>query len=142
MRQPRSSGRTWWPVWAGAIILCVAAAGIHSGIRAQGGSVAGSVTFAKDVAPILQEKCEVCHLPGTYGLPLPDEALPTVITQDDTVISETLPTRSACMACHDTLSANVHAILASDLEGGVESCVVCHGPAADFAVQTVHALAP
>ncbi len=61
MRQPRSSGRTWWPVWAGAIILCVAAAGIHSGIRAQGGSVAGSVTFAKDVAPILQEKCEVCH---------------------------------------------------------------------------------
>ncbi|MBI2432395.1 MAG: OmcA/MtrC family decaheme c-type cytochrome [Candidatus Hydrogenedentes bacterium] len=98
--------------------------------------------FSEVRFPSPRQNCEICHLPGTYGLPLPDEALPTVVMQEETLISETLPTRSACMACHDTLLANVHAIIMSDVEAEVESCAICHGPDADFAVQTVHALAP
>jgi len=31
------------------------------------GATQGAVTFARDVAPILQEKCEVCHRPDNIG---------------------------------------------------------------------------
>jgi hypothetical protein len=48
--------------------------------RGVGGS-ADPVTFAKDVAPILEEKCQVCHRPGAMG-PMPlvtyDEVRPWV----------------------------------------------------------------
>jgi len=27
----------------------------------------GQVTFTKDVAPILQERCQICHRPGTFA---------------------------------------------------------------------------
>jgi hypothetical protein len=30
-------------------------------------TAAQQVTFTKDVAPILQEKCQVCHRPGTFA---------------------------------------------------------------------------
>jgi len=30
-------------------------------------AAAQQVTFTKDVAPILQEKCQVCHRPGTFA---------------------------------------------------------------------------
>ncbi len=35
--------------------------------RAQVEAATKTVTFAKDVAPIFQEKCEVCHRPGNIG---------------------------------------------------------------------------
>ena len=30
-------------------------------------AAAQQVTFTKDVAPVLQEKCQVCHRPGTFA---------------------------------------------------------------------------
>jgi OmcA/MtrC family decaheme c-type cytochrome len=88
------------------------------------------------------QECSICHDDGTTDLPLPSEVLSTLITQDEgqTVISETLPERAACTSCHDSELSNAHA--AANTAGGIESCAVCHGPNADFAVQTVHALEP
>ena len=45
-------------------------------VRAQSVPAAAAVTFAKDVAPILQENCQVCHQPDSIG-PMP------LVTYDD-----------------------------------------------------------
>ena len=38
-----------------------------AGVPSPGVAPAGSVTFHKDVAPILQTKCQSCHRPGQVG---------------------------------------------------------------------------
>src|SRR3954469_10609770 len=47
-----------------ALILTAAAVSIDAGQSATGQS---SVTFTKDVAPIFQENCQVCHRPGSIA---------------------------------------------------------------------------
>ncbi|MBI4558302.1 MAG: OmcA/MtrC family decaheme c-type cytochrome [Candidatus Hydrogenedentes bacterium] len=91
-----------------------------------------------------RRKCEICHVPGSYGVPLPDEALPTVITQDDgaTLVAEILPTRAACITCHDGTLPDVHAVVMSDTENDLESCAVCHGSSAEFSVANAHQIEP
>lgn len=86
--------------------------------------------------------CGICHRDGSTDLPLPEEALPTVVRQGETLISEVLPERAACTSCHDSLLANVHAVLGADSQSGVETCAVCHGPGAEFAIAEVHRLGP
>ena len=54
--------------------LCVSSAAI-AGVSASRGQAGGSaaraaVTFSKDVAPIFQEKCQVCHMPNSIA-PMP-----------------------------------------------------------------------
>lgn len=83
------------------------------------------------------EKCSICHGENAVDLPLAEEVLPTVY-EGQTI----LPQRAACTSCHDSLMANIHATLASDADSGIESCVVCHGADADYAVAVVHALEP
>ena len=51
-----------------AVVLCGALR--LAAVAAQNGAAAPAVTFAKDVAPILQEKCQVCHQPNSIG-PMP-----------------------------------------------------------------------
>jgi mono/diheme cytochrome c family protein len=53
----------------------VVALTVSAGLYGQGAAVpsagpATAVTFAKDVAPILQQKCQVCHQPNSIG-PMP-----------------------------------------------------------------------
>ena len=39
-----------------------------AGVRAQeAAAVGGAVTFARDIAPIFQQKCQTCHRPGSLG---------------------------------------------------------------------------
>ena len=83
------------------------------------------------------EKCSICHGENSVDIPLAEEVLPTVY-EGQTI----LPQRAACTSCHDSLMANVHATLATDSDAGIESCVVCHGADADYAVATVHTLSP
>jgi hypothetical protein len=45
-------------------------AGLLVAAIAPAGAFAQSVTFAKDIAPILQQKCQVCHRPGSIA-PMP-----------------------------------------------------------------------
>ncbi len=95
--------------------------------------------------PGARQDCALCHVNGATDLPLPAEALSTMIVQENggpTLISEVLPERASCTSCHDTGLAELHAILNTDLAAGAESCAVCHGPDAEFAVDLVHQLTP
>ena len=53
--------RTWVTVGVGTAVLAVALA-IPSVAIGQG--TTATPVFTKDVAPILQEKCQACHRPG------------------------------------------------------------------------------
>ena len=87
--------------------------------------------------------CEICHVEGSYEIPLAMETLSTVISDaDGNLLSEKLPTRAACTSCHDHLITEVHAILQTEPNTRVESCAVCHGDSAEFAVLDVHAMGP
>ena len=48
----------------------------------------------------------------------------------------TPPISAACQGCHDDKATAQHAMLNTGTLG--ESCVVCHGKNADFAVDKVH----
>jgi OmcA/MtrC family decaheme c-type cytochrome len=91
----------------------------------------GEVRFPGDLA-----YCQTCHLEGTYDVLLSD-LQPTIITQGDEVVSETLPARSVCTSCHDSNAADGHAELQTTT-GGTETCQVCHGPGREFDVAEVH----
>lgn len=120
--------------------------GIHTGEELEGpltiygfGNVAHDFTEVR--FPGDRRECEMCHFEGTYELPVPEGALSTVV--DNTItVTETLPERAACTSCHDSILANFHALLNSDEGAGVETCAVCHGEDADFAVESVHEIEP
>ncbi len=92
----------------------------------------GAVFFPGNLAA-----CQTCHLPNTYGLPLPTSVLPTTVTQAGKVISTTLPVRSVCTACHDSSAASGHIELQTTASG-TETCQVCHGVNREFDVYRVH----
>ena len=50
-------------------VLLAAVVGLSAPIalRAQSAASGGDVTFAKDVAPILQRACQGCHHPNSIG---------------------------------------------------------------------------
>ena len=87
-----------------------------------------------------RQECSICHIDGTTSVPLPSETISTVVTEANVVISEVLPTRAACTACHDSLSTNAHALAMTP--GGIESCAVCHSESGFLSVSNVHALEP
>ena len=79
--------------------------------------------------------CEVCHVEGTYGIPLPEGALPTY--NPAAQITEMDPITATCLSCHDGDAAASHA-LANTSELG-ESCEACHGDGKTYSVDRVHA---
>ena len=103
----------------------------------------GSVhDFTEVRFPGRAQKCDICHTEDAFEVPLPDEVLSTLVDNGDTVV-EVLPERAACTSCHDSFMTNIHAVLNTDPGTGVETCAVCHGPGAEFAVDAAHeALAP
>jgi cytochrome c553 len=84
----------------------------------------------------------MCHLPGTTDLPLPDVAAPTMPEADGVPVYVKPPISASCTDCHDSMGAEVHAILQTQPETMVESCAVCHGPSATDSVESVHELEP
>jgi OmcA/MtrC family decaheme c-type cytochrome len=89
--------------------------------------------------PGRRQKCDICHIEDAFEVPLLDEVLSTSVDNGDTVV-EVMPERAACTSCHDSFMTNIHAVLNTDPGTGVETCAVCHGPGAEFAVH--EALAP
>jgi OmcA/MtrC family decaheme c-type cytochrome len=79
--------------------------------------------------------CESCHVPGSYTLPLPDGVLPTETS--NTLLDFMMPITSACLSCHDSDSAAIHADSNSTDLG--ESCETCHGEGKTYGVRRVHA---
>lgn len=95
--------------------------------------------------PGLRQECHICHLEDTEILPLPDEALSTMIVQETggpVLVEEILPTRSACTGCHNGALTELHTLLNTDLGTGQETCIVCHGEGKEFDVHEVHELGP
>jgi OmcA/MtrC family decaheme c-type cytochrome len=93
--------------------------------------------FSNVVFPGNLAECQTCHLPNTYGLPLPTGVQPTMLIQAGELLSTTGPIAATCSSCHDTQSVAGHIELATT-EDGVETCQVCHGPGKDKDVYIVH----
>lgn len=87
-----------------------------------------------------RQECSICHEDGTETVPLPAEALSTIVTESDILVSEVLATRAACTSCHDTPEANSHSLVQT--AGDVESCAVCHSESDEYSVTGSHTLAP
>src|ERR1700730_14459462 len=62
MRLPRFLDSVWWSVRFGALGLAALLLP-----RSTTAADATQVTFAKNVAPIFQEKCEACHRPNAIA---------------------------------------------------------------------------
>lgn len=118
---------------------------IHSGENLEHGYVAygrgGPVDFSHVRFPTDRRNCTICHADGGQLLPVADEALPTVISQEGDILSIIDPIRAACTSCHDTEEVDAHAIINTS-PAGVESCVVCHGEGSGVAVSFVHDTGP
>ena len=68
MTQPGSFSRSSWCVWACVLALSVGITSVRSALLAQAApSPTASLTFAKDIAPIFREKCEMCHRADGMG---------------------------------------------------------------------------
>ncbi len=97
----------------------------------------GSVNDFSDVRyPAQLTHCEKCHVNETDEAPVPDGRI--AVTNPRAFINPTPPTTAACTACHTAQDASAHASLQTSPTLG-ESCGVCHGPGAEFAVDKVHA---
>jgi len=96
----------------------------------------GSVHNYNEVAyPGDRRNCEACHMPGTYGLPLPGSALPTITMRDPYTPME--PGTATCLSCHDSIDAAAHAFVNTAPFG--EACSACHGDNREFSVEKSHA---
>ncbi len=82
-----------------------------------------------------RRNCSTCHVNGSENLPL-KETLSNV-TDPRAYVNPMGPATAACTGCHDTRAAASHALTNTNAIG--ESCAVCHGPNADFAVSRAHA---
>jgi OmcA/MtrC family decaheme c-type cytochrome len=113
---------------------------IHSGINltnpyviyGYGGSVNNfnGILFPGNLAD-----CAKCHVNNSDLLPLPAGMLPVVTPRD--YLNPTQPITASCVSCHDSEPVSSHALANTTILG--ESCIVCHGEGAAFAVDFVHA---
>ena len=66
----RHGSRLGWQLTGGLAAALALSAGL-GGVQAQQGAPAGELSFAKDIAPILQRSCQNCHRPnGVAPMPL------------------------------------------------------------------------
>jgi OmcA/MtrC family decaheme c-type cytochrome len=82
-----------------------------------------------------RRNCTTCHIAGTEQLPVTADALPSLSPRG--LVSPLQPAGAACLSCHTTRDALVHAVLQTSVLG--ESCAVCHGPGREFSVDRSHA---
>jgi OmcA/MtrC family decaheme c-type cytochrome len=108
---------------------------IHRGAYLENGYVVGNDDFSDIQFPGDLRNCESCHMEDTYKLPL-QAGLLYVETPSD-LITEMGPTTAACLSCHDSDAAAVHASTNSNELG--EACAACHGEGKQFAVEKIHA---
>jgi OmcA/MtrC family decaheme c-type cytochrome len=102
-----------------------------------GGSVNNfnEVLFPGDTRDCLKCHATVASGQQTYELPLGEDLLPVPTPRD--YYSPMQPTAAACLGCHDTKEAAVHAASNTAVFG--EACSVCHGVDDEFGVSKEHA---
>ena len=97
----------------------------------------GSVNDFSDVRfPGDLRDCGKCHVNLTDFPPVP--ATRIAVTNPRAFINPSPPTTAACTACHTPQDVSAHAAVNTSPTLG-ESCGVCHGQGADFAVDKEHA---
>jgi OmcA/MtrC family decaheme c-type cytochrome len=109
--------------------------------------------------PDALNNCDHCHLPASYDVPLEPGLLASLFeerTCDDdplddedtlcagvSVTSHTVPpTTAACVSCHTSTDAAVHAEVNTSPTTGLESCGTCHGIGKSVDIAGAHAMAP
>jgi OmcA/MtrC family decaheme c-type cytochrome len=107
---------------------------IRGNITATGGG-AGPYDFSDRGYPAKLADCETCHLPGTYNLPIPANALWSVrdavpgltaaFPHNPGLNSRLGPTSATCDGCHNSAAIMTHFELNTTQNG--EACAVCHG---------------
>ncbi len=98
------------------------------------GGATNPTSFNEVRYPADRKNCVKCHEGTSYNVPTAGVEK----TLDGREFYSPIPPNSAaCLGCHDTLDAAAHTYLNTATFG--ESCGVCHGPNADFAVAKVHA---
>ncbi|MCC6859153.1 MAG: hypothetical protein IT158_11350, partial [Bryobacterales bacterium] len=95
----------------------------------------GNANFNEVGYPGDLRNCAACHVNGSEQLPLPAGLQPVAAPNEP--INPMPPATAACLGCHDSLEAAAHAKANTGRLG--ESCAVCHGPDAAYAVNRVHA---
>lgn len=95
----------------------------------------GSVNQFNDTTyPNSLQNCNACHVNGSEGLLLDGLAM---INDTRGLITPVGTNSGACLGCHTSTQAASHALINTSTLG--ESCSVCHGANAEFAVDKVHA---
>lgn len=92
-------------------------------------------TFNEVLYPGDRRNCEACHKPNTYGMPLPEEALPTPTLRD--WYTPMQPGAASCLSCHSSVHAAAHAYVNNAPFG--EACASCHGAEREYSVVKSHA---
>ena len=113
----------------------------------------GEIRFPNDL-----RRCNACHVGNSFDLPLSANARPTVeetLQCDENPMADgdeycdsrsvqsqrvILPEAAACLSCHDTTAAAVHAETMTTPSG--ESCAVCHASGSVFGIDLMHQLPP
>ncbi|MEO7653981.1 MAG: OmcA/MtrC family decaheme c-type cytochrome, partial [Bryobacteraceae bacterium] len=105
------------------------------------GNGASKNDFTEVRFPGDRRNCDTCHINGSEQLPLSPDLLDVAQPRGfgkSTGPTSIGPVTAACTGCHTSLDAAAHALVnTSPLLG--ESCRTCHGPAAEFSVDRVHA---
>jgi OmcA/MtrC family decaheme c-type cytochrome len=108
---------------------------IHTGEELTHDYSIGGTSYNEVRYPGDRRDCVKCHATGTYTVPLPDGVIPTITPRD--YYTPMQPTAAACLGCHDSKDAAIHAMTMTNALG--EACEVCHSDDAEFAVDKVHA---
>jgi len=117
---------------------------IHRGADLENGYVIGGSDDFSDVEyPGDLRNCEACHfgptdgprVSPTYTLPL-QAGLEYVDTPSE-LITSMGPATAACLSCHDSDAAAIHASTNSNELG--EACSACHGTGKTYSVERLHA---
>ena len=111
---------------------------IHSGKNLVNGYSIGSTSFSDVGYPGDRRDCAQCHVNNSQQLPMKPNLL--MVNTPRGYTTQTNPTTAACLGCHDDKVTASHAMANTTRLG--ESCVACHGPNAEFALDKVHTMTP
>jgi OmcA/MtrC family decaheme c-type cytochrome len=108
---------------------------IHRGKDLANPYVLGTTNYQEVGFPGDLRVCTTCHAADTYQVD--NVGAVAAVASPGGFTPTTPPIAAACQGCHDDKTTAGHAVNNTDAKFG-ESCVVCHGKNAEFAVDKVH----
>ncbi len=109
---------------------------IHRGEALANPYVLGTTNYQEVRFPGDLRDCSTCHMPNTYQVD--NVGAKALVASPGGFTPTTPPISAACQGCHDDKPTAAHALANTSALG--ESCLVCHGTQAEFAVDKVHAI--